>query len=790
MLSVVIGTQALIPTFVDIPTVSVLADTTDDSDDSDTTYTPNADGIYTEGYYTITSGGTIKSYTGPTGGSITIPATVADITVVSIGTGNDTSAEGIFNGANFQHVTFEDASTITTIGSFAFANNDLISFEMPNSLYGLGPNAFLNAFAIIPQLNTHYTLDLSHCTELKIITDYAFSANPFTQLILPPNVTTIGVGAFQYCNFSSVTLPDTLISIGLNAFQDNNLLAIALPPNLQFLLRSGETYQAITSEVEEFSLITNYDISVPSAVYVPSQMITNYDFETQVVTIDWDQALQFYGLKNSDGTYPYDCDQTITFTTVIADTESQGYTGNAIEWWTDSSTSDDPQLTMHTNTVYVKLGNDLLIGYPLYEEPIEGTDYTREYYGYRQSRTWLSTFTATMTNSHITIVADKSLSGADADSGNNDTSVYFVDDYMAIQVSTPQLLKYLEDNNIDESAISSTEGTYNLTLPYGYDLDLSSAEFVSMVQVFAMYGGRMKYSTTVTGDGLSADADITNTDQLEPGVYEFSFYSYDYGKQWNYPEVMQTTAGATPFIDNSYWQNPNDLVGETMNTLPSQQEIIDAIDTGEGAQIDDQSKDYIDTSSLLNSYSSGVMVAEEQNTGETGPPSGGGEGPPGGGGSSSTTPASSTLIQAPYTYAEYLQYESAAYSSQYFYDGTKSPVSGYETFRITITQAQVTITFDTMGAYTPTPAAQTTVQYGLSTFVSEEPKKSGYDFVGWYTTPTSGGYFWTFDERVTQSLTLYARWVPSSYPVSFDAEGGSPTPTTQTVLFLGVAIYT
>ena len=58
----------------------------------------------------------------------------------------------------------------------------------------------------------------------------------------------------------------------------------------------------------------------------------------------------------------------------------------------------------------------------------------------------------------------------------------------------------------------------------------------------------------------------------------------------------------------------------------------------------------------------------------------------------------------------------------------------------------------------------------------DKPSKTGYSFKGWYTE-ASGGSKITFPYQVTKEITLYAQWIPNSYPVSFDSRGGSLVPS-------------
>ncbi|MDR1318784.1 MAG: InlB B-repeat-containing protein, partial [Treponema sp.] len=62
-----------------------------------------------------------------------------------------------------------------------------------------------------------------------------------------------------------------------------------------------------------------------------------------------------------------------------------------------------------------------------------------------------------------------------------------------------------------------------------------------------------------------------------------------------------------------------------------------------------------------------------------------------------------------------------------------------------------------------------------------DPARSGFTFTGWYreaalTTP------WNFGtDTVTMDITLYAKWNAITYTVTFNANGGIPTPAAQTV---------
>ena len=67
---------------------------------------------------------------------------------------------------------------------------------------------------------------------------------------------------------------------------------------------------------------------------------------------------------------------------------------------------------------------------------------------------------------------------------------------------------------------------------------------------------------------------------------------------------------------------------------------------------------------------------------------------------------------------------------------------------------------------------------------SERPIRNGYDFLGWSkssnaTSPTYG-IVSTFYAPVNQTSTLYAVWAAQTYTISYNANGGSGAPSSQT----------
>ena len=94
-----------------------------------------------------------------------------------------------------------------------------------------------------------------------------------------------------------------------------------------------------------------------------------------------------------------------------------------------------------------------------------------------------------------------------------------------------------------------------------------------------------------------------------------------------------------------------------------------------------------------------------------------------------------------------------------------------------------TIRYDANGG-TGAPSSQTKT-YGVPlTLSAVKPTRAGYEFLGWSTDLTTMLTNYAPGERYTDeaSITLYAVWryIPKTYTVSYDANGGGNTPASQT----------
>lgn len=86
-----------------------------------------------------------------------------------------------------------------------------------------------------------------------------------------------------------------------------------------------------------------------------------------------------------------------------------------------------------------------------------------------------------------------------------------------------------------------------------------------------------------------------------------------------------------------------------------------------------------------------------------------------------------------------------------------------------------TITYDANGGNTPTPTT-TSVTYNSTYGTLATCTRTGYTFKGWFTA-ASGGTQITSSSTVTitRAQTLYAQWIPITYTIAYNANGGTGT---------------
>ena len=136
-------------------------------------------------------------------------------------TGITSIGEYAFRDNNLTSVVISDS--VTSIGTQAFYNNNLTSVVIPDSITSIGTGAFYNnnlTSVVIPDSVTS-------------IGNGAFYENDLTSVVIPDSVTSIGTGAFNRNDLTSVVIPDSVTSIGPSAFRhNNNLTSVVIPDSV------------------------------------------------------------------------------------------------------------------------------------------------------------------------------------------------------------------------------------------------------------------------------------------------------------------------------------------------------------------------------------------------------------------------------------------------------------------------------------------------------------------------------------------------------------------------------
>ena len=131
-------------------------------------------------------------------------------------------------------------------------------------------------------------------------------------------------------------------------------------------------------------------------------------------------------------------------------------------------------------------------------------------------------------------------------------------------------------------------------------------------------------------------------------------------------------------------------------------------------------------------------------------------------------------------------------ASKYTYSNSNGKItipSGYVKGAVNITATAVpktyTVSFNIKYSGGVNPSSQT-VTYNSTYGTLPEPTRRGYTFGGWYTTSALATQV-TSGTKVTKTAnhTLYAKWTANTYTVTLDANGGTVTPATLSVVYDG-----
>lgn len=136
---------------------------------------------------------------------------------------------------------------VTEIQQYAFADHNLKSLVIPSTVKSIGNNAFegdVISFFLDGDKSDEKSLvrerrglgRLTISNGVESIGDKAFIFNKLEEAVIPPSVTSIGVGAFKHGKLRSLTLEkgsnrvNMIDRIGKQAFWDNALESLDIPP--------------------------------------------------------------------------------------------------------------------------------------------------------------------------------------------------------------------------------------------------------------------------------------------------------------------------------------------------------------------------------------------------------------------------------------------------------------------------------------------------------------------------------------------------------------------------------
>ena len=125
--------------------------------------------------------------------------------------------------ANIESVSFP--SSLTTIGSSAFAGNRIENLTLPNTISTVKNSAFA----------ANEIVNLTLSTSLTTIESQTFQNNILTSLTIPGHISLIDIDAFSYCEIENLVIESGVVEIKDRAFQSNQITNLSLPNTLTTL---------------------------------------------------------------------------------------------------------------------------------------------------------------------------------------------------------------------------------------------------------------------------------------------------------------------------------------------------------------------------------------------------------------------------------------------------------------------------------------------------------------------------------------------------------------------------
>ena len=204
-----------------------------------------------------------------------------------------------FDAREFKKSTYtyvDSTSELASIGSYAFQNSGLISFDIPNTVISIASSAFSDCSSLT-------SVSFESGSQLASIGENAFRDTSLNTITIPASVTSIASSAFSGCSSLTSLLIESgsqLTSIGDNAFSDTSLTTITIPASVTTIassafsgcssltsvsFESGSQVTSIESYAFQKSGLISFDIpntvtSIASSAFTGCSSLTSVNFES------------------------------------------------------------------------------------------------------------------------------------------------------------------------------------------------------------------------------------------------------------------------------------------------------------------------------------------------------------------------------------------------------------------------------------------------------------------------------------------------------------------------------
>ena len=153
-----------------------------------------------------------------------------------VNTGNGITSIGNYAFDNNQLTSVIIGNSVTSIEYAAFNNNQLTGVTIGDNVTTIGDRAF----------NNNQLTGVTIGSNVTTIGDRAFNNNQLISVAIPNSVTSIGNSAFAYNQLTGVTIPDSVAAIGPDTFSHNQLTGVTIPNSVASIGNSAFAYNQLT----------------------------------------------------------------------------------------------------------------------------------------------------------------------------------------------------------------------------------------------------------------------------------------------------------------------------------------------------------------------------------------------------------------------------------------------------------------------------------------------------------------------------------------------------------------